>query len=152
MHKAQQYMKKYADKKRSHVEYKVGDQVLVKLQPYRQHSVSSRKNQKLSMRYFSPFPTVERIGQARVILRGSQQEDHSAMVEAFPTFNLEDMVAAKGEGIVTNINEEGANMGNDKKAEAHVSPSGQVAANPVETVGLVREGKGMEGLILFSSL
>nr|KYP46388.1 hypothetical protein KK1_032037 [Cajanus cajan] len=72
-----------------------------------------------------PFPIVERIGQpssilqTRVILRGSKQvtqhlvqwqgldvsqatwEDHNAITEAFPTFNLEDKVVVKGDGIVT---------------------------------------------------
>ncbi|CAJ1963409.1 unnamed protein product [Sphenostylis stenocarpa] len=51
------------------------------------------------------------------------------MTEAFPTFNLEDKVAAKGEGIVTNANELRVDMGNDKNTEAGASPSGQVAAN-----------------------
>ncbi|KAJ1419267.1 Chromo-like domain superfamily [Sesbania bispinosa] len=87
----------------------------------KQHSIALRKNQKLSMRYFGPFPIVERIGQVTQHLVRWQGldvsqatwEDHSAMTEAFPTFNLEDKVAAKGKGIVTNTNEEGANMGKD---------------------------------------
>ena len=48
--KAQQFMKAQADKKRRNVEFAIGDLVLVKLQPYRQHSIQLRKNQKLSMR------------------------------------------------------------------------------------------------------
>ncbi|KAL2338914.1 hypothetical protein Fmac_013360 [Flemingia macrophylla] len=60
--KAQTLMKKYADQKRVHVEFQVGDLVLVKLQPYRQHSVALRKHQKLGLRYFGPFPVLQRIG------------------------------------------------------------------------------------------
>ena len=62
--KAQQYMKMQADKKRREreLQFKVGDLVLVKLQPYKQHSVALRKHQKLGMRYFGPFLVIERIG------------------------------------------------------------------------------------------
>nr|KYP34828.1 Retrotransposable element Tf2 [Cajanus cajan] len=60
--KAQIHMKKFADKKRMPLELKVGDLVLVKLQPYRQHSVALRKNQKLGLRYFGLFPIVQRVG------------------------------------------------------------------------------------------
>nr|KYP44122.1 Retrotransposable element Tf2 [Cajanus cajan] len=63
LHKAQQYMKKHADKKRKSMELQIGDMVFVKLQPYRQHFVALRKNQKLSMRFFGPFPVIQRIGQ-----------------------------------------------------------------------------------------
>ncbi|MCH79693.1 Ty3/gypsy retrotransposon protein [Trifolium medium] len=60
--RAQQVMKAHADKKRTDVEFKVGDKVLVKLQPYRQHSAALRKNQKLSMRYFGPFNIIAKVG------------------------------------------------------------------------------------------
>ncbi|MCH99534.1 transposon TF2-1 polyprotein, partial [Trifolium medium] len=62
LRRAQQVMKINADKKRKPAEFKVGDMVLVRLQPYRQHSVSLRKNQKLSMRYFGPFKIIARVG------------------------------------------------------------------------------------------
>ena len=60
--KAQNRMKRFADKKRVEVSFNVHDHVFVKLQPYRQHSVALRKHQKLSMRYFGPFPITHRIG------------------------------------------------------------------------------------------
>jgi len=60
--KAQRRMKTQADSHRRDVEYKVGDFVYVKLQPYRQHSMRLIHNQKLSMRYFGPFQIVARIG------------------------------------------------------------------------------------------
>lgn len=55
-------MKTYADRKRADVSFEVGDQVLVKLQPYRQNYVALRKNQKLGMRYLGPFKVTEKIG------------------------------------------------------------------------------------------
>jgi len=60
--KAQLRMKIQADHHRRELEYNVGDFVYVKLQPYRQHSLRLIWNQKLSMRYFGPFPIIERIG------------------------------------------------------------------------------------------
>ncbi|OMO79271.1 reverse transcriptase [Corchorus capsularis] len=44
------------------VSFDVGDMVLLKLQPYRQVSVASRRNQKLTPRFYGPFPIVDRVG------------------------------------------------------------------------------------------
>nr|KYP48660.1 hypothetical protein KK1_029640 [Cajanus cajan] len=55
-------MKLQADKKRREFHLEVGELALVKLQPYRQHSVALRKNKKSSMRFFGPFEVLQRIG------------------------------------------------------------------------------------------
>lgn len=47
--KAQDKMKKYVDLRGKEISFQVGDWVLVKLQPYRKHSVFLSKNHKLSM-------------------------------------------------------------------------------------------------------
>lgn len=60
--KAQQVMKLAADKRRRDESYEVGEQVFVKLQPYRQKSLASRPFDKLAARFYGPFPITQRIG------------------------------------------------------------------------------------------
>ncbi|XP_027083680.1 uncharacterized protein [Coffea arabica] len=58
----QHRMKHVADKHRSDREFQVADLVYVKLRTYKQHSLKSSSCQKLSPRYFGPFPILEGIG------------------------------------------------------------------------------------------
>jgi hypothetical protein len=59
---AQQRMKKYADLHRQEREFAIGQQVYLRLQPYRQTSVCTRRNLKLAPRFYGPFAVVRRIG------------------------------------------------------------------------------------------
>lgn len=59
---AQNRMKSIADRKRSDLQFQVGDAVLLKLQPYTQSSVANRPYPKLSYKYFGPFKIVEHVG------------------------------------------------------------------------------------------
>ncbi|XP_026434282.1 uncharacterized protein LOC113331843 [Papaver somniferum] len=61
-HKSQEWMKFFDDKKRSDRSFEVGDQVFLKLQPYRQSSMAVRSNFKLSTRYYDPFQVTQKIG------------------------------------------------------------------------------------------
>ncbi|KAK6918290.1 Integrase zinc-binding domain [Dillenia turbinata] len=56
-------MKKQAtyDKGRKELRFEVGDRVYLKLQPYRQHSLSGDRRHKLSARYFGPYKIIEPI-------------------------------------------------------------------------------------------
>lgn len=61
--KAQHKYKQYGDKKRQEASPKVGDWVFLKLQPYRQLSVSVRKYLKLSQKFFGPYKVLQKIGE-----------------------------------------------------------------------------------------
>jgi hypothetical protein len=59
---ARNRMKLQADKGRTDREFMVGEQVLLKLQPYKQHSVASRPFPKLAFKYYGPFRVLQKIG------------------------------------------------------------------------------------------
>jgi hypothetical protein len=63
MLRAQLRFKKYADRNRTERSFEVGEQVLLKLQPYAQTSVTNRPCRKLTYKFFGPFPVEQRIGE-----------------------------------------------------------------------------------------
>jgi hypothetical protein len=60
--RAQDRMKRQADKGRSERVFSVGDKVFLKLQPYVQSSLMRRANHKLSFRFFGPYKILQRLG------------------------------------------------------------------------------------------
>jgi len=73
--KAQQHMKEIANQQCRDVSYKEGDQVLVKLRPRRQTSVSGGVHSKLAKRFYGPFSIIKKIGKVAYQLQlptGSQ--------------------------------------------------------------------------------
>lgn len=62
MAKATNIMKQIADKHRSKREFKVGNWVYVKLQPYVQTTLRKHHNQKLGPKYFGPYLILEKVG------------------------------------------------------------------------------------------
>nr|GFB86192.1 transposon Ty3-G Gag-Pol polyprotein [Tanacetum cinerariifolium] len=59
---AQDHMKANVNHHRRDLEFKEGEFVLVKLQPYRQVSVANRLSVKLSPRYYGPYEVLARVG------------------------------------------------------------------------------------------
>ena len=59
---AQNRMKQQANKLRTDRVFQVGEQVLLRLQPYAQSSVVNRPFPKLSFKFFGPYTILERIG------------------------------------------------------------------------------------------
>lgn len=55
-------MKQIADASRCDIEFKQGDMVFLKLQPYRQSFVFKLAHQKLACRYFGPYSILRKIG------------------------------------------------------------------------------------------
>ena len=63
-------MKKMADTKRRELKFKVGDEVYLKLRPYRQRSLARKRCEKLAPKFYGPYK----------------------MNQQFPTSHLEDKV------------------------------------------------------------
>ncbi|KAH0691202.1 hypothetical protein KY290_019433 [Solanum tuberosum] len=61
--RAQQRMRDLANKHRSDRQFRVGDWVYLKLQPYRQFSIATRPFNKLAAKYFGPYLIDAKIGE-----------------------------------------------------------------------------------------
>lgn len=57
-------MKIQADKSRTDRQFQIGEQVLLKLQPYAQHSMVNRPYPKLAYKFYGPYTVTDKIGVA----------------------------------------------------------------------------------------
>lgn len=62
-------MKKFADDRRTERSFDVGDFVYLRLQPYKQVSISLGRNFKLSPQYYGPFEILQKIGNVAYLLK-----------------------------------------------------------------------------------
>ncbi|GJS91273.1 ty3-gypsy retrotransposon protein [Tanacetum coccineum] len=142
---AKHQMEVKANRKRRDIEFKVGDLVLVKLQPYRQVTLAKRLSNKLAKRYYGPYKVEARVGKVAYRLAllassstqwksrktsscsmdgGSPEEATwewlSEFQAAYPTYNLEDKVVFEDGG-----NDTPAGQGVRTSKRVSVSPSWQ---------------------------
>ncbi|KAL0287401.1 UNVERIFIED_CONTAM: hypothetical protein Sradi_7125800 [Sesamum radiatum] len=87
-------MKLCADKRITEREFEVGDKVFLKLQPYRQTSVSLKEQLKLSAKYYDPTRLIPRniVGVPQVLIQWSYSSPDQATLEHYHT------VAARFQG------------------------------------------------------
>jgi hypothetical protein len=60
---AQNRMKQQADQGRSERQFVEGDQVFLRLQPYKQTSLKAEQCQKLAPKFYGPYTVLKRVGQ-----------------------------------------------------------------------------------------
>ena len=60
---AQNHMKKQADQGRSEHQFAEGDQVFLRLQPYKQNSLKADHCQKLEPKFYGPYIVLKHVGQ-----------------------------------------------------------------------------------------
>jgi transposase InsO family protein len=95
--RAQNRMKRQADKNRSERSFSVGDWVFLKMQPYVQSSLARRANQKLAFRFFGPYKILARVGAVAYKL---ELPSSSAI---HPVFHVSQLKASHGTQSVTAV-------------------------------------------------
>jgi hypothetical protein len=93
--RAQNRMKRQADKHRSERSFSVGDSVFLKIQPYVQSSLACRANQKLAFLFFGPYKILARVGAVAYKL---ELPSSSAI---HPVFHVSQLKASHGTHYVT---------------------------------------------------
>lgn len=68
LHRSQQRMMDQANKHRVDLQFQVGDWVYLKIQPYRQLTLSSKHFSKLSFKYYGPYQIVQKVGRVAYTL------------------------------------------------------------------------------------
>ena len=81
---AQSRQKSYADKRRSALEFEVGDDVLLKVSPWK-GVIRFRKRGKLGSRFIGSFKVIARLVRSRIDLSYRQNSVRYTTLSAFPS-------------------------------------------------------------------
>jgi len=93
--RAQERMKRQADKHRSERTFEAGDWVFLKLQPYVQSSLAARSHQKLAFRFFGPFKVQKRVG------RVAYRQELPASSSVHSVFHVSQLKRSPGNNVTT---------------------------------------------------
>eukprot|EP00253_Pinus_taeda_P012917 PITA_12917 len=74
LHQAQNHMKQQVDQHHSERQFQEGDQVFLRLQPYKQTSLKDKGCQKLSPKFYRPYQVLQRIGEVAYKIQTSLPE------------------------------------------------------------------------------
>ncbi|KAL0318286.1 UNVERIFIED_CONTAM: Transposon Ty3-G Gag-Pol polyprotein [Sesamum angustifolium] len=116
-----QHNQPYADKKITEREFQIGDEVFLRLTPYKQTTVAMRRQLKLSAKYFGPYKVIEKIGNVayKLALPPSSRihpwshsspeqatwEDYHAVSAKFPDFDPWGQGGKDGGGSIATLSE-----------------------------------------------
>ena len=87
-------MKWFADKKRVDRSFAMGDWVYLRLQPYKQSSIQSKKFGKLAPHFYGPYQVVQKVGEV------SYKLDLPAGSQIHPVFHVSNLKAKLGAQVV----------------------------------------------------
>jgi hypothetical protein len=96
---AQNCMKQQADQGRSEHQFGEGDQVFLRLQPYKQTSLKAEHCQKLAPKFYGPYTMLKRVGKVAYQL---SLPSHSKLHHVFHVLCLKKVIGAKCQ-IQTNL-------------------------------------------------
>jgi hypothetical protein len=89
---AQNRIKQQADQGRSERQFAKGDQVFLRLQPYKQNSLKADHCQKLAPKFYSPYTILNRVGQ---VAYQFTLPSHSKLHPVFHVFFLKKVIGTK---------------------------------------------------------